>query len=144
MTIPARPTLENMFQFPVFCFSEDGSSHFAPNRWNDDPQWNTHIFWAGLRRWRKQSTVYSILFSIILFETIQPFLGVHHSKHMFVRYFLNISQTEPRFRRQKRQDMGTLVFRFRQTNPIDLFHKVVFWCILSNCVNIIQYLHVVG
>lgn len=65
MTIPARPTLENMFQFPVFCFSEDGSSHFTPNRWNDDPQlqWNTHIFWAGLRRWRKhKKTVYSILF----------------------------------------------------------------------------------
>jgi hypothetical protein len=49
MTIPARPTLENMFQFPVFCFSEDGSSHFAPNRWNDDPEWNTlfELGWDG-------------------------------------------------------------------------------------------------
>ena len=123
MTIPARPTLENMFQFPVFCFSEDGSSHFTPNRWNDDPQWNTHIFWAELRRWRKQSTVYFFLSFYLKLSNL--FLGyITASTCSFV-----ISQTYPKqnpdFEGKKRQDMGTLVFLFRQTHPIDLFWLVV-------------------
>ena len=122
MTIPARPTLENMFQFPVFCFSEDGSSHFAPNRWNDDPEWNTlfELGWDG-----EENTLQYTFFLSLYLKLSNLFLGyITASTCSFV-----ISQTYPKqnpdFEGKKRQDMGALVFLFRQTHPIDLFHKVV-------------------